>query len=1030
MMKSLIDFFINRSLVVNLITTMVIIVGAISIYTLQKETFPRVEFDVVLITTAYPGSSAEDVEKLVTISMERELKAVDGIKEMNAMSAEGNSIIYLQIDPDFDLDEVINDVKDAIDLVDDLPEEAKVPRVRSLSNKARGVLKVPLTGLPYKKLRVYAKKLQSKIEEFPGVARVDFDGYRLDEVIITIDPHKLNEYELTTSEVANAIRNRHLNLSAGKLEASQGDLIVRTVAELETVEDINKLVVRSNDSGRAVTIADIAEVERKPADSTLLVRSQGKEAVFLDVKLKENADILINTDKVKKTVQEFILENGEPGLKYRFVDDASYYVTRRLNILRGNGIIGIGLVFVCLLFFLNFSTSFITSLGAPIAFMTAFILMDFMGVSINLISMFGLILVLGMLVDDSIIVAEHYYQLLEKGMKPREAASKAALDTVAPVTATILTTIVAFGSLFFMGGIMGKFLWSVPMVVIICLLASWLECFFILPSHLNDFVRLNKNKKERRWYQPLMNSYTKSLTIAIKMPKTVMFIFFIVLVASMGLAKTMRFELFPGDDVRIVYMQIKGKVGTTLETTDKAVKKLEKLYMGELKTHEYEQIKATVGQLIGDQGIKTGTHYGSVILYLTDPDDRERSTDEIVSLLADKSKALIPDYEFTTKKMKGGPPTGKPVEVELMGDSIQELKVVAARVHEALKKEKGVTSSEIDFEEGKKQIIINVNDQEARRLGLTTKQIAFEFRASMGGDSISEIRENDEDIEIKIKLDEESQKTVESLKLLHITNMQGSRIPMARVATFEEQPGAFVIRRYNRKRIFSVSGDLDKEMVTPMAIVKSFTPKVKEILKEHPNITFNFGGENKDTKESMARLMKSGVIAMFCIFLILVFMFASLGQPLVVMSAIPLGLIGVIITFKVFGMSLGFMAMMGVVALVGVVVNDSIVLVTFINKRLEESGDLYHAVMEGCKSRFRPVILTTFTTVAGLLPVAHAPGGDPFLKPMATSFAWGLLFATAVTLIFVPCNYFVFMTWKEWFSKKFGHLFEKLLPAK
>jgi multidrug efflux pump subunit AcrB len=353
-----------------------------------------------------------------------------------------------------------------------------------------------------------------------------------------------------------------------------------------------------------------------------------------------------------------------------------------------------------------------------------------------------------------------------------------------------------------------------------------------------------------------------------------------------------------------------------------------------------------------------------------------------------------------------------------MGTSIEELKIVSKEVHEALKKEVGVTSSELDFEEGKKQIIITVNDQEARRLGLTSKQIAFEYRAAMGGDSISEIRENDEDIEIKIKLNNESQINKEALSELYIVNNQGSRIPMYKVAAFSEIPGAFVIRRFNRQRIFSISGTLDNKVTSPRKIVETFKPKLAKIMNGYPEMTFNFGGENKDTEESMVRLAKSGIISLFCIFLILVFMFGSLGQPLVIMSAIPLGLIGVIITFKAFNMSLGFMAMMGVVALIGVVVNDSIVLVSFINERLKNSGDLYTSILEGSVSRFRPVILTTFTTVSGLLPVAHWPGGDPFLKPMATSFAWGLLFATVVTLIFVPSNYFIYMKMMNWFKKK------------
>jgi multidrug efflux pump subunit AcrB len=1019
-MKKLIKYFIERSLVVNLITVMIFIVGTISIITLQKETFPRVDFDVIIVTTSYPGSSAEDVEKLISISLERELKSVEGIKEITALSAQGNSIVYIKVDPDADVDEVLNDCKDAIDSVDDLPEEAKIPKVRSLTNKARGVLKIPLTGLPYAELRKHAKKIQKKLEIYTGVARVNFDGYRLDEIVIIIDPDKMNQYEITTTEISTAIRNKHLNLSAGKLESLAGDIIVRTISEFVTTDDIKKLILRSNDSGRSVTLSDVATVVRRPAKSTILVRSQGKQSIFLDVKIKENADILINSKIIKEAVKEYMQKVKDTGLQYSFVDDTSFKVNRRLNVLKSNGFVGIILVFICLLFFLNFSTSVITSLGAPIAFMTAFILMDSFGLSINLISMFGLILVLGMLVDDSIIVAEHYYQLLERGMRPKEAALKAAMDTIGPVTATILTTVVAFGAIFFMGGIMGKFLWSVPAVVIICLAASWLECFFILPSHLHDFVRLKKDRKEKKWFNKLIEKYDVILKFSLKYPKIILASFFIVFIFSIGVARNMRFELFPGDDVSTIYLQVKGEVGTALNKTDDAVKKIEKMFLAELKKDEIEQIKAYVGMLQGNHGQKTGSHYGQVVAYLTDPKDRERSTDEIVKVLVEKAKKLVPDFSVISKKLAGGPPKGKPVEIDLKSDSLEELKIVSKLVHTELKKEKGLTSSELDFEEGKKQIIIEVNDQEARRLGLNTRQVAFEFRAAMAGDSVTEIRENDEDIEIKINLNADSQNGTEVLSKLYIVNNQGSRIPMSKVAKFRELPGAFVIRRFNRQRIFSISGTLDNAITSPRKIVETFKPKLDAIMENYPDVFYSFGGENKDTNESMMRLAKSGIIALFCIFLILVFMFASLGQPLVIMSAIPLGMIGVIFTFKLFDMSLGFMAMMGVVALVGVVVNDSIVLVSFINERLRETSDsLYTCIIEGSKSRFRPVILTTFTTVAGLLPVAHWPGGDPFLKPMATSFAWGLLIATAVTLVFIPCNYFIYTKIINWFKKKF-----------
>lgn len=1019
-MKKIIGYFLNNSLLVNLISVLVLIVGLISAFTLNKETFPAIDFDVILVRTSYPGSSSEDVEKLVTISLERNLKSVTGIRNLNAVSAEGSSIIYLEIDADADIETVLEDVKTAVDSTVDLPEEAEVPVVTSLNNRRRGVINVAVFGNNYDEIRFAAKKLRDKIERVGDVSSVTLEGYNPDEINIKVDPIKLNENELTLEDVSNVVKGRNFNLSAGAIELPQGDVSVRTVAEFQDLEDLKRLPIRSNDSGKAVFLRDIALVQKHPDPKAILLRSQGERAILLNIKMKEQGDIIQTVDEIKLKTKTFFEDPRFSNLRFNFVDDLSYYVKRRLNILSSNGIVGIALVFGCLLLFLNFSTSVITSLGAPIAFLSAFTIMQYMGVSLNLISMFGLILVLGMLVDDSIIVAEQFYQKIEAGMKPKDAAYEAAVETIKPVTATILTTVIAFASIFFMGGIMGKFLALVPLVVIICLTASWLECFLILPAHLKDFCSYKPNPvKKTFWFDRVKTNYAKLVSRTLNYPKTIVGLFIFIFIVSLGVGRSMKFELFPGDDVRIVYLQIKGPVGSPISQTDTSLLKLERLALT-LPKYEVEQIKAQVGTLIGEHGNKLGSHYGSLVLYLTPPVDRTRTTDEIITDLTIEATKIVPNYEITVRKIEGGPPKGKPVEVDVTGNDIEDLKVVSKRIQSRLKEIKGVTSTEIDFEEGKTQLEVNVNTQEARRLGLTSLDVARELRRAFARDSITEIRESDEDIEIKLMLDDVSRSKKETLKNLSIKNKLGQRIPLVKLVSINEKPGAFVIRRKNRKRIFSISATLDKDITTPVKVAKELEAKIGEFTKGFNEVEIEFGGENKDTKESMVRLATSGLISLISIFFVLVLMFSSFGQPLVIMSAIPLGMIGVIISFKIFGLSLGFMALMGVVALIGVVVNDSIVLVNYINIKAQELEDLKEAISVACESRLRPVILTTITTVAGLLPVAHAPNGDPFLKPMALSFAYGLLFATFVTLIFVPSLYLVYRNFISYFERKFA----------
>ena len=1003
-MSNLIKFFLDRPLLVNLASVMILIVGGISILLLQKESFPNVDFDLITIRSIYPGSSPEDVEKLVTISLERELAKVNGIDEMSGMSLEGSSIIFLKIDPAHDVTEVLNDVKSAVDQVQDLPSEVETPIV-SKARHQKTVIKVALSGAKQFELRKLSRQLRDELEQIREVAVVDIGGEGRKEIHIKLNPEKLNNFEITSTEVSSAIQARNMNVSAGKLQLDNRELAIRTVGEFSSMEEINDVVIRSNANGFKVKVSDVAVVEQVIREDSVLQRSNGKRAIYLSIKKKESADIIKTTAKVKESVEEFFTKTQNKNLKYDYTDDQSFYVKRRLRVLQNNGMFGFTLVFCCLLFFLNFRTSLVTSLGAPIAFMTAFALMDGMGFTINLISMFGLILVLGMLVDDSIIVAEHYYQKVEDGLSPYNAAWTAARETVLPVSGTILTTIVAFGSIFFMGGIMGKFLWPVPAVVILCLIASWIECFFFLPSHLAEFAKVKKSKP-KTWYKKLSEIYKGILNVCLRHNILTCCAFIFIFVLSVLVAKNMEFELFPGDDVRVVNISVTGPVGSTRENTNEALIQLEKEVLAEVDDKEMEQLRSLIGLKFGQGGSsRTGSHYGTMILYLTEPTLRLRSTDDILEALSNKIKTMIPSYTISMEKIVGGPPKGKPVDIEIFGDDLNYILDVSKKVLEKLGELDGVLGPELDFEEGKKQLMISVDEAEAKRLGLSTQTIAAEVRRSLAGDSISQIRGSNEDVDIVIQYDRTFREDINILEKMFILNNRNQRISLSKVAKFNQVPAAFVIRRKNKKRVISVQSTLNKKILNPLLVEKKMKPKLIDLQKEYPDFSFSFGGENKDTKESVARLGKAGIISLFCIFIILVAMFASLGQPIVIMAAIPLGLIGVVITFKVMGLAFSFMALMGLIGLLGVVVNDSIVLMNFINIKIKEIAKSDEAILTAAQSRFRAVILTTFTTVAGLLPIAHAPGGDPFLKPMALSFAWGLLFSTGVTLLFIPCAF-------------------------
>lgn len=1008
-MKKIIDYFVENSIIVSLLSILIVIMGLLSIFSLNKEVFPNVDFNFITIRTIYQGAAAEDVEKLITIEIERKLKAVDGIEEINAMSAEGASIVSLKIDPDANTDDVLIDVRNALgDLSSVVPDEVETPVIDKATNKHRSLLKVALTGKSEAELRVDAKYIRDRLERYSSISEVKMDGYREEIFDIQINYSSLEKNDLTLTQVRNAIKDRQTNITAGSIELENREKLIRTLVENETVADLENVVITSNDIGNSVKIKDIAKVLRVFKDKSRGERAGGEPAIFLGIKVKSKADVIKTAELIKKELAEI---SKERNLKYSIFNDLSFYVKRRLGVLSQNGVQGIILVLICLSLFMNFKVSLITALGAPFAFLVAFSLMDSFGITINLISMFGLILVLGMLVDDSIIVAEQYYQYLEQGMEPKEAAKKAAYDTLRPVTSTVLTTMVAFASLFYMGGIMGKFLWAVPAVVILCLLASWLECFIILPGHLSDWAAKVKNMEKTRWYQPVLDFYKRSLTFLIKYAKSTILVFVLLFAASIITAVKMRFELFPTDDVTYAYLNVKGPVGAPFKRTNELLMKLEKIIEKEISKNEMVGYRTITGYQFSKGGTpRSGDHYGTIFVELTMQDFRERKTDVILKIASDKIKKVIdPEYTFSLQKIKNGPPGGKPVNVELSSDSMDDLISASELVKAELEGMEELVSSEIDYEKGKRQIIVKINEAEARRLGVSNLQIAMELRNAFEGLVATTIKKSDEDLDVLVRLEKSERSQEKTLSRIKVLNNQGMRIPLTRMATFIEQDGAFIIRRFERRRTFAISGEVDKLKSTSREVNNKIKPFLKDLIKKYPGMVFHLTGENKDTNESLASFKKALIGSAFIIFIILVVQFSSMAQPLIIMTAIPFALIGVVFSFLIFDLSIGFMALMGMLGLVGVVINDSIVLVSFINRHIAVNGYSDENLIKACISRFRPVILTTFTTVVGLLPVAHMPGGDPFLKPMATSFAYGLLFSSTITLVFVPISYYLYL---------------------
>jgi multidrug efflux pump subunit AcrB len=592
-------------------------------------------------------------------------------------------------------------------------------------------------------------------------------------------------------------------------------------------------------------------------------------------------------------------------------------------------------------------------------------------------------------------------------MTPRDAAIRSVKEVALPVSSTVLTTIAAFIPLLMMTGIMGKFVRHIPIVVIIALAASLLEALFILPSHIADFVKApKKGHVEQHWYNSIQSFYSRTITFCLKYRYMVLVISVSLFIGSGLLAKFgMKFRLFGSEGLEMFFVNVEAPIGTPIEKTEELTEQAEKL-LDALPRSEIENYVTSVGIKQTDRdgsNVERGSHLALITVYTTPANNRKRTINSMIEQLR-KDAEPITNVDVKFEKPSAGPPVGKPIAVRIKGNDFDMLKTVAAQFETWLPTIKGVKDVDDDYNVGKKELRIIIDEKQAAKAFLTYRQIARAVNAAFAGGIATTIKTTSDEIDVRIKFREQEQKDINTFKEILILNTRGNLIPFEQVARVEEFPGLATIKHLDKKRVVTVTADINEEITTPLevnGVLKKFFEPLKN---NYPDVTVTFSGEQEDTEESMQSLKRSFLLAGFLIFLILATTFQSLMQPLIVMLAIPFGLIGVILTFFVHGQALGFMAMLGIIGLSGVVVNDAIVLVEFINTLRQQGVAALESIIQACTLRLRPVMLTTITTVLGLLPTAYGWGGnDPFIKPMALALAWGLFFATITTLIIIPC---------------------------
>jgi multidrug efflux pump subunit AcrB len=1006
----IVRFLIERSLVVHLVSVFVVAIGLYAAFNINREAFPNVNLDLIQIDVNYPGATPAEIEQLVITPIEQELKLLTGIDAMLSVAYPGSGRIRLELDPDApNRDKLASEAQLAIDrarLPADLPDE---PSVLEIEGTVFPVLRLAISGArPDLDMKRLGDRIRDDLLEIDGVARITTLGDRKAEIRVTVDPQRLAAQRIGIGEIGQALAAWNVNAPGGDIDTPAGQKQVRVVGEFRDAEDAGNLVLRANEAGGGIRLKDVATVTESLEEPRVLYDVSGEAGVSMLVLKKADADIITTVENIDRYLATIPGRYGQDVRVEKF-QDFSRFAKVRLGVLTSNGMVGIVLVFITLLVFLRPSVALTTTWGLPIIFLAGLYVLHAMGITLNLLSMFGFIMVLGMLVDDAIVIGENITWHMERGVAPREAAVVGTMEMMAPVASSVMTTIVAFLPLAFMQGVIGKFVWAIPVVVGLLLFFSWLESFLMLPMHVADVTNPRKHPPERRWLQRLEDGYARLLDGALHHRALTFAVFLSLFVGSLVLAGTkMSFQLFPPVATDQYIVRATAPAGTSLAAMREQLRALDREVRARIEPAYLEATVIATGEISIDEGdplTQRGGRYGQIrVVYtpaVTRPghdalDDMRRMTEEL--------PPKFPQLEIAFTDIRPGPPTGRPLEVEISGSDNDANVAAAERLIRMLQTVDGVTAVDSGLKSGDEELHVVLNRGLATYAGVDLATAAQHVRAATGGWVVSTTRRGTEEVDVTIRYPEDGADETRALRTLLVPNQRGGLVPLARIATLEERPGLTTIRHKNGVRVVRVVADIDPATITSLALNRLVAQRQAEWLGDAAGrVKVNYGGEAEKNEESFRNLRTSFLFAALAIFFILAIQFNNLGYPLIVMLSIPFGIFGVIVTFFVHNQPLSFMSTLGTVALSGVVVNSAIVFLSYIQQLRNEGVEVHQAIVQGGRRRLRAVIVTATTTVVGLLPTAYGWGGfDPFVAPMALALGWGLVFSTFITLFIIP----------------------------
>ena len=1036
----MIAWFAKNGVAANLLLAAMVAMGVYALaYKIPVEVFPDIAPDIITVNVQHRGATPAEVEESVVVRIEEAIQDLEGIKEITSTSSEGSGRVSIEVDDGYEPRELLDDVKNRVDAINTFPNEIERPRIQ-LRQRRREVITVTIAGdLSEHDLHALGEQVRDEIANLPSVTQVVLGGIRPYEIGIEVSESTLRKYGLTFNSISQAIRRTSLDLPAGVIRSDAGDILLRTKGRAYVREDFEKIVVLTRDDGTHITLGEIAQVRDDFEEDPLFIRFNGKPAVVVEVYRVGGQ----NAIDVAEAVRGYMIQAQErmpAGVELSFWRDRSEIVKARLSTLRRSATMGFCFVVLILSLFLRPFVSFWVCVGIPVAFLGAMATMPYTGITINIISLFAFIMVLGIVVDDAIVTGENVYRYMQQGRSPLEASIEGTKAVAVPVIFGVVTTMVAFLPLMMIEGRRGAFIMQIPAIVIPVLFFSLVESKLVLPAHLKHMRALDKRGSKpgrwtriQRWFSNgleflIATCYRPALAFTLKRRYLTLAAFVGIFILMLGLIMggRVRYVSFPRIQSERARAYLLMPLGTPFDVTASHTERIESA--AEQLREKYrvaetgESVIENILSVYGGTGPTRGgqSHIGEVTFEIVAPEERMQdiTSNELVGEWRKLIGPIAGAQELNFRAEIGR--RGDPIDVQLTGPDFEVLSVLADEVKERLYEYPGVFDITDTYEDGKQEVKLSIKP-EAELLGLTMADLARQVRYAFFGQEAQRIPRGRDDVRVMVRYPMEERKSLGNLETMKIRTPDGVEVPFSSVAEAEMGRSFSTIIRVDRNRTINIRADADKEKVDLAGIQRDLAEFLPGLVVPHPGLNWSLQGEAREERESSSSLISGVYFTLFAIYGIMAIPFRSYVQPLIVMLVIPFGLVGAVLGHMIVGKPLSQMSLFGMLALTGVVVNDSLVLVHYVNRQRGKGMPLIDAVRTAGAVRFRPILLTSLTTFCGLTPLIFEKSTQAqFLIPMAVSLGFGVLFATFITLLLVPINYLILEDIKIALSRLYG----------